>query len=58
MIQLDYDLGGKSEIVDVDQSATTHGATITVRRHRYHEGIVLAARASYRANLEMKDAQP
>lgn len=41
-----------AEIVLVDTSATTHGATITTRRHIFHEGTVLASRVAYLMNRE------
>lgn len=43
---------GPADVVEVDTSATTHGATITTRRYRFHEGTVLASRIFYLANLD------
>ena len=47
--------GADAEVVVVDTSATTHGATITTRRHIFHEGTVLASRVAYLMNREAAD---
>lgn len=54
MITLAYksDKPDPADVVVVDNSATTHGATITTRRFVWHEAIVKAWRPVFLANLE------